>query len=179
MKWIINAAVFVFACIICMAYYGSRGGGEKDAVEAYYADIVDKSPELKQLEKEITANERNVYEMESRFNAYNRPSADYYTDASRKINGIHEAALKTMVQGWLDNSKSQYATRIAELNRLLASLKEKRSLEDQYHIALKIATTLPIIEKYQQQNLPANDEYQRVLNELEATIKKLQHSAKR
>ena len=180
MKWKIYAAAFVFAGLVCMAGVSKRmGGGEKDVVEAYYADLVDKSSELKQLEKEITNNERNVYEMESRFNAYNRPSTEYYSDAARKVKGIHNETLKTLVNGWLDNSKSQYYTRIADLNKLIATLSEKRASQEDYHLAVKIAMTLPIIEKYQQEKLPADGEYQRVLNELDATIKKLQASAKK
>ncbi len=179
-QWITGVIVLVIACIFCTAgITNNRGGGPKDVVEAYYADLVDKSSELKQLEKEVQASERNLYEMESRFNSYNRPSTEYYTDASSKSNGIRDAALKATVQGWVTNSRTQYATRIADLTKVLQQLRDKKITQDDYHIALKIAATLPIIEKYQQQNLPADAEYQKLLSQLDETIKKLQGAAKR
>ena len=183
-KWIIGASALVIAGFVCTAYYGDNGslrksGGDRDVVEAYYADLVDKNSALKQMEKEIQSNEKNVYEMESKFNAYNRPSADYYNDASNKANTIKDATLKATVQGWVTNSRTQYATRITELTRLLGMLRDKKVSQDDYHLALKIAATLPVIEKYQQQNLPSDTEYQQLMKDLDVTIKKLQEMAKR
>ena len=151
-KWIIGAFALVVTVFVCTAYFNDDGslrksGGDKDVVEAYYADLVDKNAALKQLEKEIQSNDKNSYEMESRFSAYNRPSTEYYNDAGNKANAIKDATLKATVQGWVTNSRTQYATRITELTRLLGLLRDKKITQDDYHTTLKIATTIPVIEK--------------------------------
>ena len=183
-KWIIGACALVITGFVCTAYYGDNGslrksGGDKNVVEAYYADLVDKNAALKQMEKEIQGNERNFYDMEGKFNTYNRPSTEYYNDAGNKADAIKDAALKATVQGWVTNSRTQYATRITELTKILGMLRDKKVSQDDYHLALKIAATLPVIEKYQQQNLPSDTEYQQLMKELDATIKKLEKMAKR
>jgi hypothetical protein len=179
-KWIIGAAVVVVAGVICMSGISKRlGGGDKDVVEAYYAELVNDNSELKKLEKEIAANKGNLYELEGRFNSYNRLSTDYYSDATNKANTIRDATLKTMVNEWVTNSRVQYGTRITELTRLLGMLRDKQITQTDYHLAVKIAMTLPMIEKYQRDNLPSDAEYQKLMKELDETIKKLQGMAKK
>lgn len=185
MKWIINAGVFAFACLICLAWYGdngarkSYGGGEKDIVEAFYSDVVDKNSELSQLEKDLQGDLRNAYEMEARFSAYNRPTTDYYTTADHKLNGIRDTELRAKAKSWIDASRTQYLQRIEALSNLLRMLQEKKVTAADYHTLLKIALTLPVIEKYQQQNMPNQAEYQKALDELNAVIKKMQDNIRR
>ncbi|HYF30877.1 MAG TPA: hypothetical protein VD993_07145 [Chitinophagaceae bacterium] len=181
MKWIINIAVFAGACLICMAYYEgdfdtkkNYGGREKDLVETFYVDLVDKSPELRQLEKDLQANFRNAYEMESRFNVYNRPSAEYYNAAGHRANLIRDTALKAKTRAWIDVSRSQYNQRIAALSSLLRTLQERKVSAEDYNQALKIAMTLLMIEKHQQQGMPNAAEYQQAINDLNTSIQKMQ-----
>ena len=179
-KWIIGAAVFFIAGVICTAGITKRlGGGDKDVVESYYAELVNDNSELKKLEKEIVANKGNLYELDGRFSSYNRLSTDYYSDATNKANSIRDAALKAKVNEWVTNSRVEHSTRIAELTRLLGMLRDKQITQTDYHLAVKIAMTLPMIEKYQRDNLPSDAEYQKLMKELDETIRKLQGMAKK
>ena len=180
MKWIVSISVCVIAGIVCMSGISkSLGGGERDAVEAYYSDLVDKNSELKQVVREIQANDKNFYELEGRLNSYNRISNEYYGDANAKANGIHDATLKATVLGWITNSRTQQSERIAALTKLVGLLRDKKITQDDFHAAVKIAVTLPVVEKYQQQNLPTDAEYNKLMKDLEETVKKLQGMAKK
>ncbi len=175
MKWIIPSAVLVFACIVCMSDTRKRyGGGGKDRVDDLYAELVDRNSELKQLEKDLQNAYKNADDAEDRFGSYNLPSSEYYASATAKANLIHDAELKTKVNTWIDASKAQYAQRIMDLTNLLKMMKEKKISADDYHYALKIGLTLPVIEKYQQQSMPSDAEIKAAINQLNESIQKMQ-----
>jgi len=70
----------------------------------------------------------------------------------------------------LKASNQQYASKTAEINSLLTQISKNGKALNDHHSVLKIVLTLPIIEKYQDENKPDVKEFMNLSNEQEQLI---------
>ena len=78
----------------------------------------------------------------------------------------------------VDNSLTQYKTKIAIHNNLLSSINSKDITLDDLHFVLKLTKTLAVMEKYQSGNLPSakpleeiSKAYDKVISKTDALTK--------
>lgn len=150
--------------------------GSSDLVEELYKELVDKSQSLKKLEDSIEAIRPQINEAESAFSKYDSKSKDYYNSANSQANGISDSVLKQKIQGIISVSNTKYSSRTSELNSLEKIISRQDATLSDYHIVLKIVLTLPIIEKYQKDNMIQPQEFKALINkqlELINSVKKM------
>jgi hypothetical protein len=157
---------------------GKNYGGREDILERMYSEVLDRNPSLKQLEKELEENEEQHAILRSKFETYHQQSTLYYGAADQKIKGIRDTTLTRRMRSLVSQSEEGYRQRTAELNRLRAQLSQKSISIEDYHLAVKIITTLPEIESYQKEKLPASQEYVALLRKMEASLQKLTEKTK-
>lgn len=132
----------------------SYRGSSIDLVESLYQELVEKNPALQKLEEELEAFRSKTGDLDEKYSKYNSKSSSYYSSAKQKLAGISDSLLRMKVDALLTNSSKKYATKTAEINALLAQISKNGSIIHDYHVALKIILTLPIIEKYQDNHQP-------------------------
>lgn len=144
--------------------------GNDNLTEILYQDLVTKTPELKNLETEIEAF--NPQEIQDKFYKYDRKSNNYYLSAKNQAEVITDSVTKNKIIDLIKKSSENYVGKTAGLNGLLKEIREKKSSINDYHNILKIVLTIPIIEKYQNENLPSKTEFEKVIKSENELIEK-------
>ena len=145
----------------------SRSG---DLTEELYQELVDKTPALKKLEDDLDAFRPKPNDINEKFNQYNSKSNSYYSSANYKATAITDSLLRMKIVALITTSNKQYSTKTAELNSLLQQISKNGATLNDHHSVLKIVLTLPIIEKYQDDNKPDKKEFKNLINEQENLI---------
>jgi len=142
-----------------------------DLVETLYTELVDKNPELKQLENKIEDLSKSEADSTKSFENYNLKNQAYYNSTSRHIEQIKDSLLRDKVKLLIANSLTNYNSSTSRHKDLLKSIETKNLTLSDLHTILKITKTLPVIEKFQKDNLPATKSLEEYLKQLDATIR--------
>ncbi len=144
-----------------------------DLVEDLYRELVEKSPELTSLENELS--QLNTRDTVNVFYNYNQKSNDYYRDAKNQINSITDSVMKQKILNLITKSNDKYVSQKADLKNLMNTINEKRNEINNYHSALKIILTIPLIEEYQKQHLPDKSPYEKVIKKEDLLLEKIKN----
>lgn len=145
-----------------------RKGG--DLVDDLYQELVEKSPELKALENELS--ELNPRDTANIFYNYDQKSDDYYNSVESHISGIRDSAMKQKMINLIKKSSDKYSSQKADLENLVNTINKRRTEITNYHTALKIILTIPLIEQYQKQHLPNKSPFEKVIEKENQLLKK-------
>ncbi len=145
----------------------SRSG---DLTEELYQELVEKTPALEKLEDEIDAYKPMPNDLKEKFNQYDRKSNEYYHSSNYNAEAISDSLLKSKIMSLINASNRKYTNKTAELNSLINQISKNGGTLTDHHSVLKILLTLPIIEKYQDDNKPDKKEFKDVINEQEKLI---------
>ena len=145
----------------------SRSG---DLTEELYQELVEKTPLLKNFENDLAAFTPKPFDLHEKFNQYHNKSNNYYSSANYKATAISDSLLRMKIIALIANSGKKYAGKTAELNSLINTISNNGLKLDDQHIILKIALTLPLIEKYQEENKPSTEEFKDLINAQEKLI---------
>lgn len=145
-----------------------------ELTEELYQELVSKNTELKNLETEL--ENFNVNDTLNIFYNYNGKSEDYYQAANNQANLINDSILKNKILNLIKKSDKKYTEKTTRLNQLVKTIHQKKSDINDYHNALKIVLTLPIIKKYQDENLPEKSPFEKVIKDENLLIEKIKKS---
>jgi hypothetical protein len=145
-----------------------------DLVEALYEELLTQSKELRELEDEIKVMKASLPDSLEAFNTYHEKSVQYYELAEKKANSITDSSLKRSLLDFINRSRRQYRDSIIAHHLGIDSLVQKRAATiDNLHQALKLMSTLPVIEEFQQSNRPDTFDASDLTRRLDALIAKL------
>lgn len=139
-----------------------------------YQELVSKNTELKNLETDL--ENFNASDTLNIFYNYNGKSEDYYQAANNQANFIKDSVLKNKILNLIKKSDEKYTEKTTRLNQLVKTIHQKKSDINDYHNALKIVLTLPIIKKYQDENLPEKSPFEKVIKDENLLIEKIKKS---
>ena len=145
----------------------SRSG---DLTEELYQELVGKTPSLKKLEDDLDAFIPKPNDLKDKFNQYDSKSNSYYNSANYKATAISDSLLKKKIISLIMTSNNKYSAKTAELNMLLKQISKDGATLNDHHSVLKIVLTLPMIEKYQDDNKPNKKEIKDLINQQEKLI---------
>ena len=142
-----------------------------DLVENLYNELADKTPELKQLEDQIDNLRSSEDDSTESFVDYNAKNESYFNSADHHAGNIKDSVLRDKIKLLITNSVTKYNSSISLHNDLLKSIATKDLALRDLHIVLKITRTLPVINKYQKDNLPSTESLKGFSKALDKTIK--------
>jgi hypothetical protein len=145
--------------------------GQYDLTQELYEELVRKNAELQKLEKDIEAFNPNV--ASEKFFKYDNKSVNFYNSANEKANSITDSLLKKRISSIILTSKNKYQIKTNELNSILNSISQNTTKLKDHHSVLKIILTLPLIEKYQKDNIPDKNEFNSLDTEQQKLIKRI------
>ena len=145
----------------------SRSG---DLTEELYQELVGKTPALKKLEDDFDAFILKPNDLKDKFNQYDSKSNSYYNSANYKATAISDSLLKKKIILLIMTSNNKYSAKTAELNSLLKQISKDGATLNDHHSVLKIVLTLPMIEKYQDDNKPNKKDFKDLINQQEKLI---------
>jgi hypothetical protein len=142
----------------------------RDIIEELYQELVDKTPNLKKFEDELSASRPKHIELNEKFNQYDSKSNSYYSSAIYKATAISDSLLRMKILALITTNSKKYANKTTELNSLIKQISKNGSNLNDQHTILKIIWTLPLIEKYQDDNKPNKKEFKDFIKEQEKLI---------
>ncbi|MBO9684647.1 MAG: hypothetical protein J7502_18605, partial [Flavisolibacter sp.] len=78
----------------------------------------------------------------------------YYRSADSHIEQIKDTVIKEKMKLLIHTNLTKYGSLVSKHNDILNSIDRKTITLNDLHLILKITSTLPLIEKYQMDNLP-------------------------
>jgi len=142
-----------------------------DIVEELYQELVEKTPQLKRLENDLATF--NSVDHAEKFDNYDNKSSQYYNVANGNATTITDTILRKRILSIIENSQKEYENKTKELKSLRKLISDNNSTINDYHSTLKIILTLPLIQKYQSDNLPEKIIFKDGILEQERLIKQL------
>jgi hypothetical protein len=143
----------------------------EDLVESLYNEVVAKDTDLKKIEE--TIDELAVSKSDSTylFDQFNNKNQSYFNAAEKHISGIKDSLLRNKMKTLLANNLIKYTSSIKKHKDLLSAMEAKNLTIADLHSVLKIVKTLPLMEKYQSDHLPATKPLENYIQLQDATIK--------
>jgi len=134
-----------------ISFISKRSAG--DLINAIYADLAEKNPDLKKLEDMRKHFSDGQEDSLMAFNNYNSKSANYYSSAIRALDRVTDSVIKQRLRVLLANSQKKYADKVSKYNALVDKMHYEQEMTNNYYMTLQLAATLPIIEEYQDKHL--------------------------
>jgi hypothetical protein len=141
--------------------------GYEDLIESLYKELADKTPDLEELEMQIDKLADSKSDSLEQFNKYDDKNKSYYQSAENRIEQIKDSVIKEKMKLLIHTSLTKYGSLISKHNDILNSIDKQTIRLNDLHLILKITRTLPLIEKYQKDDLPITkplEEYSKQLN---------------
>lgn len=135
----------------------SKRGG--NLIDDLYAELVEKTPELKKLETDLETFQDTPSKTQNVFHNYDRNSNQFYENATRYANEITDSLSKKRILALIQKSNEKYDSDSKEIKELVKQISNSQNSIQDNHTILKIALTIPLIEKYQKENLPKKKEF--------------------
>lgn len=148
--------------------------GSDDLVESLYSELADETPLLKKLEEDIDAINRSKEDSLEQFQKFDSKNNSYYNSAQNHTGLIQDSLLRERIRNLVQSSLSNYNSLTAPHNNILKSISSKETSISDLHVALKIIKTLPVIGKYQKDNLPNTKSLEGYSQQQTKTINELQ-----
>jgi hypothetical protein len=145
--------------------------GYDDLVETIYSELVSKNFDLQKLEDKIDELNKSKTDTTYLFNKFNEKNQSYFVAANKHIEEITDSLLKNKMRNLIANHLTKYNTSIVKQNDLIKIIEAKNLTIADLHNVLKIVKTLPIIEKFQQDNLPNTTPLEGYIKLQDETIK--------
>lgn len=148
------------------------GSRYSDLTDELYQEQVDKDVELQNLEIEIQKNNVKSGELYGKNEAYINKSKQYYSSSTNHLSEISDSILRKKIESIIQKSNDKFEKNTSNINSLWKQIvKNNSSISDQ-HTVLKIMLTLPLIEKYQKDNIPNKKDFIDLKNNQKRLIKK-------
>ena len=148
----------------------SRPSG--DLIDKLYAEQVNNTPELKQLENNINDLSKNQDDSMESFQKFNTLNELYHDHAKLHANRITDSVLREKIKILIANNLAKYNSLVSGHNEICKSIKTKIITLNDLHNALKIAQTLPVIAQYQKDHLPSTKPLADISKQQDAAIDK-------
>ncbi len=145
--------------------------GYDDLVESLYIELVSKDINLKKLEDKIDELHKSKSDTTDLFHRFNEKNQSYYSSADSHTSAIKDSLLRNKMNVLIANNLTKYNSSIASHRELLKIIETKNLTIADLHNILKIVKTLPLIEKYQRDNLPNIKSFEGYIKKQDETIK--------
>ncbi len=148
-----------------------KGRVNEDLVESLYAELLEKTPVLNELETAIENLQAQKQDSLYTFEKFDEKNKSYYNSTKGYIANIKDSLLRMKIKAIIDNSLDSYDLRIATNENLISTLGVKDKALGDLHLVLKLVKTLPMIEKYQAENKPSSKPIENVIRHFDKAIK--------
>ncbi|MBN8786726.1 MAG: hypothetical protein J0I84_06525 [Terrimonas sp.] len=128
--------------------------GEEDILEGLYKEIADTSEILKHFESGLQELYKSKDDSLAAISTFDNQNGNYYKSAAAHAKQITDSVLRINISILISSSIKKYDSITSRHDSLVKNIMQNEATLKDLHKVLKIAYTLPLIEKYQQDNLP-------------------------
>jgi hypothetical protein len=153
-------------------YEISSSRGQSNLVDDIYKEMVSKNAKLQKLEDDIERYQTIQIDSMLKYDKYKSKSIGYYASADNNTKQITDSVLRKEIQQIIAKNKADYEHMISGQTALIDQLAKTNSNLDDSHAVLKLLITLPVINQYQNTQLPNDKELHVLLSEKQKLIER-------
>lgn len=142
-----------------------------DLVESLYTELLTKDIDLKKLEDKIDELRKSKSDTTELFDNFIEKNQSYFSSADRHVLEIKDSLLRDKIKNLVAIQLTKYNSRIVRHKELLKLIETKQMTISDLHNVLKIVRTLPLIDKYQKDNIPNTKSFEGYIKQQETVIK--------
>lgn len=128
--------------------------GPENLVESLYNELAKKDAELMKLEATMASLAKSKDDSTGMFISFNSKNQSYFNSAEQHVTEIKDSILRGKIKNLLSDQLLKYNSQIGNHSKLLESIERNQISISDLYTALKVVKTLPLIDKYQKDNLP-------------------------
>jgi len=125
----------------------------ENLVEEMYAELVNKKPTLHKIEEQLDLVSQS--DSLEAFRNYDGKSDLFYSSAKTIAENISDSSIRKKALNLIAASGEKYKVNVSSRNSLQNVIINRQKDISNLHEYLKIASTLPLMEKYQKDKLPS------------------------
>lgn len=125
-----------------------------DLVEELYAELLEKDNNLKSLEDKLKNLQQSEADSTGTFGKFDEKNTKYHDAASPYLSRIQDSLLRERIKQILSNSLARYKSSTAVHQQLLKQIETNKTSLNDLHVAVQLVSTLSMMEKYRQENMP-------------------------
>ncbi len=145
--------------------------GYEDLIESLYAELSDKDETLQQFHRDIRQLSALAKDSAEAFVHFNSRNEAYYSSATAHIGSLADTALKKQIGDLFSAHRGRYDSLVSVHRLLRDSVEQRGSMLADLQVLMKLYTTLPLIEQYQQNHLPDTGSLHHILHRQEDLIR--------
>lgn len=125
-----------------------------DIIQDLYNEAVEKDVNLKKLNDKLNGINEMKTDSLKRYSGYFQNNEKYWFSANSYISEISDSVLRNDLKEIFKKMESSYQSSISRHNTLMEKLEGKEKILNDYEILMKLSITLPMIARYQKNELP-------------------------
>lgn len=125
-----------------------------DIIPDLYKEAVEKDVNLKKLNDKLNGINEMKADSLKRYSGYFQNNEKYWFSANSYISEISDSVLRNDLKEIFKKMESSYQSSISRHNTLMEKLEAKERILKNYEILMKLSITLPMIARYQKNELP-------------------------
>jgi hypothetical protein len=129
--------------------------GREDLVERLYQEQVEKDKSLNDLEEQLSLLNNGLSDSLGAVRDFFEKNKEYYSASDQTAKQIDDSLLRQRILARLEASLAAFDVRKAGLESLASTIEKSRRNIADLHLALKVLTTMKMIEGYQSSDLPS------------------------
>jgi hypothetical protein len=142
-------------------------------IDELFEEAMSNDSLLKNLNDQIEKHSQASNELFVSFDKYNGKSQNYYEVALSSSNSIKDSLIRQNLVKLINESQAKYKSKVLVFNSLTGQInKNLTSINDLYTV-LKVFKTMPMIEEYQNKNIPDKSAYLIEIKQERKTINKI------
>ncbi len=143
-----------------------------DLVQELYEELLKSDPSLITFENAVLELPAQKSDSLNYYQVFTAKNFQYYTSAETYLSQIKDSVLKNRIKALLAESRLKSENALSEHQKLIAEIDTKNNRLADLHYAIRIAVTLPVMEKYQKENNPSTAPIKAINNKYDALITK-------
>jgi hypothetical protein len=201
MKKIAISIILVFAILSCNHNHDNSIDGKKETPKALqdkkidlgdiskryndnlvnelYHGQVSERKDLKDLESLIENTNTKKDDVIELFLSFKSKNDDYYNAATNYIQTISDTILRARLNSIIKASSDKYKGRTKNIETMIQQIESRNMSINDYHIAMKLIVTLPLIEDFQKSNIPQDSIFTELYREQGVLLNKIDKMTKK
>jgi hypothetical protein len=147
---------------------------KSDILDNIYNEQLASRPDLKEIENIIKNIKEEQVEAINDFEQFHSKNSEYYNSANYHLNNFSDSVLREKIKAIINESEKNYKAKSSKIASLAAQINQQSLTISDYHEALKAIVTIPVIEKFQNENLPNDSVFRRITKEQKQLTGKMQ-----
>ncbi len=133
----------------------SKSRYKNDLIDELYDELLKNDTRLQEIETGVRSINNNKRDSLSDFKAFLEKNTGYYSDANNYLSSLKDSALKKKIEQIISASNQNLETKTTVHKIFIQQIENKTVQLADLHTALKVVTTLAVMEKYQREHLPS------------------------